>query len=269
MSGTEDGKTGNKLVSVVIPTFNRSAVLRACIDSLLRSDYTPIQIVVADNASTDDTAKMCEQCDGSRPNHAVCYFRLPENRNAAGGRNAGFRHARGDYLLFLDSDNIVEPEMIGRLVQVFESDPEMGLVAPLSVQAGTGVVWTLGSDYNFMTSMPVNRYEGWRPETVRMEALYPTRYSPNAVMVTRKAMDLAHAFDSFYGVMYEEADFGFRITGGGFKGVVCSSARTLHMGTLGREQVAALRRLGVETPMRAFCSDSALSRWSPLPRGWG
>ncbi|MDD4019272.1 MAG: glycosyltransferase family 2 protein [Kiritimatiellae bacterium] len=243
----------NKKVSVIIPTYNRSAVLRECVDSVLRSDYSPIGVVIVDNASTDDTESACALRYGADTDgRHVQYIRLPENRMAAGGRNAGISHAKGDYLLFLDNDNIIEPEMIGHLVRVFETHPDIGLVGALSIQADRGCIWTLGADYNFLTSMPINLHEGERPETVHMQVLYPTRYSPNAVMVTRTAMERAKVFDPFYKAMYEEADFGFRITGAGFKGVICSSARTLHLGAVGSGQVSALRRLGIETPERAY-----------------
>lgn len=242
-----------KKVSVIIPTYNRSEVLQKCVDSVLGSDYSPIEVVIVDNASTDDTESACALRYGAgMDGRQVRFVRLPENRMAAGGRNAGSRHAQGDYLLFLDSDNIVEPEMVGHLVHVFETHPDAGLVAPLSIQANNGSIWTLGADYNFLTSMPVNLHEGERPETIQMQALYPTRYSPNAVMVTRAAMEQVKAFDPFYKVMYEEADFGFRITGAGFKGVICSSARTLHLGAVGSGQALALRRLGIETPERTY-----------------
>jgi len=173
---------------------------------------------------------------------------------AAGGRNEGARLATGAYLLFLDSDNIVDTGMLCCLARVLETNPEVGLVAPLSIQANDMTIWTLGSGYNFWTSMPVNNLEGIRPDVIQMPATSPTRYSPNAMMVTRLAMENAKAFDSFYQVMYEEADFGFRITGrGGLKGVICSAARTLHMGAVGTDQVLALRRLGIETPERTYC----------------
>lgn len=242
-----------KRVSVIIPTYNRSAEVRACVDSVLRGTYSHVEVVLVDNASTDDTMSACAACYKTELDEGVVkYLRLPENRMAAGGRNAGILHATGDYLLFLDNDNIVDPEMIRHMVRVCDTHPEIGLVGALSVQAKDGSIWTLGADYNFWTSMPVNLHEGDRPETVHMHDLYPTRYSPNAMMVTRGAMERAKAFDPFYRAMYEEADFGFRITRAGFNGVICSSARTLHLGAVGSGQASALRRLGIETPERAY-----------------
>ncbi len=92
----------SKKVSVIIPTYNRSAVLQKCVDSVLRSDYSPIEVVIVDNASTDDTESVCASRYGADTDgRQIQYVRLPENRMAAGGRNAGIGHATGDYLLFL------------------------------------------------------------------------------------------------------------------------------------------------------------------------
>ncbi len=254
MDAMEDHPVSPVEVSVIIPTYNRSAVLRDCVASVLKSDFNPLEVIVVDNASTDDTETVCMRCYGTEMKRGrVHYVRLSENRNAAGGRNAGLTYAKGRYLLFLDSDNVVDPAMVGILVRALDVHPAVGLVAPLSIQARSGVIWTLGADYDFWTSRPINLHENERPETVHMLEAYPTRYSPNAVMVTRAAVDRGQAFDPFYGVMYEEADFGFRITSPMVPGLICPRAKTLHMGAIGNEQALALRRLGIETPERTYC----------------
>ncbi len=237
-------------VSVIIPTYNRCAVLADCVDSVLRSDYRSFEIIVVDNASTDETETVFRE--RSRADARVRHIRLTENRMAAGGRNAGALQARGAYLLFLDNDNLVEPEMMGLLVRAFDAHPDAGLIGPLSIQADTGTIWTLGSDYDLRTSRPINLQEGKRPETGSMRALHPTRYVPNAMMVPRSVFLQTGGFDPFYMAMYEEADFGFRITERGRNAYICPAARTLHLGAAGAGQALPLRRLGIETPQRAY-----------------
>ncbi len=93
-----------KLISVVIPTYNRSVLLKRAIDSLLSQAYKNIEIIVVDDASSDDTESVVRnyllQCDNIR------YYRNEENKGANYSRNYGALMSNGEYLSFFDSDNV-------------------------------------------------------------------------------------------------------------------------------------------------------------------
>lgn len=238
-------------VSVIIPTYNRCSMLMDCLASVLRSDYQSFEVIVVDNASTDDTEtavqNLCKTCPEVR------YLRQEKNLMAAGGRNAGAKASQGEFLLFLDNDNIVEPAMIRSLIDVLERKPAAGLAGALSIQASSGTIWTLGSDYDFLTSRPVNLHEKENLADVELQSLYRTKYSPNAMLIPRRIFEETGGFDEFYEAMYEEADLGFRITEAGREAFICADARTLHLGYVGGDQEPALRRLGIETVRRTYC----------------
>ena len=86
------------MVSVIIPCHNHAAYLGEAIESVLGQDYGPVQIIVVDDGSTDDTAAVAASRDG------VTLVRQP-NHGLAAARNRGLRESSGELLVFLDADS--------------------------------------------------------------------------------------------------------------------------------------------------------------------
>lgn len=240
-----------KLVSVIIPTYNRVEMVCKCIDSVLESTYPNLEVVVVDNCSTDSTIELLREKYAKE--FRVHVIMLKENLMAAGGRNEGIKNAKGDYLLFVDNDNIVCPNMIELLVKEMEQDDRIGLVGPLSINKySDNTIWLASGDYHFFSSRPKTLYAGKKPEDVVLEKRYPTCYSPNIMMVSRKTIDRVGGFDKSYFAMYEEADFGYRIKNAGFEEYIVTDARTNHMNYVGEDEQVKLRFLGIGFPKRAY-----------------
>jgi glycosyltransferase involved in cell wall biosynthesis len=110
------------LVSVVIPTYNRAHIIRRAIESALAQTYGHLEIVVADDGSTDDTRAIAEGL-GQR----VVYVRQA-NAGVSAARNFGMKHARGEFIAFLDSDDSWQPWKIEAQVAALRRHPESGLV---------------------------------------------------------------------------------------------------------------------------------------------
>ena len=92
-------------VSIVITCFNQGNFLREAIQSVLTQSRRADQLIVADDGSTDDTAAVAAQFP------AVDYV-FQQNRGLSAARNIGLRRALGEYVLFLDSDDILKPTAI-------------------------------------------------------------------------------------------------------------------------------------------------------------
>ncbi len=135
-----------KTVSVIIPTYNYGRFLREAIDSALAQTYRPIEVIVVDDGSTDDTPQVLAAY-GER----IRVIRQ-DNRGAGAARNRGTAAAKGDYLAFLDSDDILKPQSLEREIARFVADPSLGLVhcAAESVD-GDGK----------LLSVSLNGMEGW------------------------------------------------------------------------------------------------------------
>jgi glycosyltransferase involved in cell wall biosynthesis len=100
----------NALVSVIIPTYNRAPLLRAAVESVLAQTYPLVEIIVVDDGSTDSTAQAMGAYVGR-----VKYIRQ-ENAGVSAARNRGFHESTGEFVGFLDDDDIYFPEKIARQV---------------------------------------------------------------------------------------------------------------------------------------------------------
>lgn len=108
-------------LSVVIPTRNRSGLLTQAVQSAW-SAGTDLEVIVVDNASVDDTQKIC----ASLPN--IRYFRLDKNSGEGGARNVGIQASRAAYVAFLDDDDLRLPGSLDRQLEVLEREPDAALV---------------------------------------------------------------------------------------------------------------------------------------------
>lgn len=110
------------LVSVVIPTYNCGPYLAAALDSVLEQDYAPFEVIAVDDGSTDDTLDTL-----ARYAERVRVVRQ-DNRGPAAARNRGVREARGDYLAFLDGDDLWLPGKLSAQMQYLITHPSIQVV---------------------------------------------------------------------------------------------------------------------------------------------
>lgn len=109
-------------VSVIIPAFNASQFIELAILSVLGQTITNIEIFIIDDGSTDNTAEIADRFKDS----IKCITQV--NAGVSVARNNGVTQSTGEYLAFLDADDIWEPTKLEKQLAVFESDPEIGLV---------------------------------------------------------------------------------------------------------------------------------------------
>ena len=111
------------LVSVVICAWNNWPDLEMTIESALHQSYQNIEVIVVDNSSTDATAEEVPSRVGDR----VRYIYQP-NKDTSGAYNTGFEVARGEYIQFVDGDDVLAPNKIEKQMEVFRADPELDIV---------------------------------------------------------------------------------------------------------------------------------------------
>lgn len=107
-------------VSVIIPTYNRAGLIREAVESALAQVPQPLEVIVVDDGSTDDTAAVCATLPPP-----VRYVRQ-ENAGPAAARNRGLRAARGDVVAFLDSDDVWFPGKLRTQLDALASAPHAG-----------------------------------------------------------------------------------------------------------------------------------------------
>jgi glycosyltransferase involved in cell wall biosynthesis len=108
-----------------MPTYNRARFIVEAIDSLARQTRLPLEVIVVDDRSTDDTRALVQAHPlGPR----LRYHLMPENRGASIARNTGVEMATGELIVFLDSDDILEPEHHATVSSILLSASDVGLV---------------------------------------------------------------------------------------------------------------------------------------------
>ena len=175
-------------VSVVIPTYNRAHWLGYAIRSALQQSHPPLEILVVDDGSTDDTRELCAQL-GPPVRH------IPqEHAGAAVARNRGLHEVRGDYVAFLDSDDLWEPRKLEIHLAVHHALPQvrwsMSDALVIDVEGRP-----LPPPQGFARSFPVFRDLAVEPERFFASAMMPTSV---AAAGARRSVYTGDAFELLF-----------------------------------------------------------------------
>ncbi|MCT7981119.1 glycosyltransferase family 2 protein [Laspinema olomoucense] len=111
-----------KLISVIVPVYNLEQYIVETIQSVLAQTYKHFELIVIDDGSTDKTPEICEEFQ--EPKLKLIRQR---NKGANAARNAGVRAAKGDYIAFLDGDDLWFPEKLAKHIEHLEQSPEVGI----------------------------------------------------------------------------------------------------------------------------------------------
>jgi glycosyltransferase involved in cell wall biosynthesis len=143
-------KVGNATptVSVIIPTYKTANLIAACLDSVLAQTYQNFEAVIVNDGSPDtpELEKVLAPYLVQEPDRIV--YIKQENKRTAGARNNAIRNARGEFVAFLDSDDIWMPDHLASQMQMFAGDPSLGLTY------SNGLVGMPGEEREFMERCP-------------------------------------------------------------------------------------------------------------------
>lgn len=172
----------NPLISVIIPTFNGEKYLEGALQSVFRQTYQQFEIIVVDDGSlTDASAKICDKF-----RERLTYF-LQENKGLSAARNAGIRRSRGDYIAFIDDDDIWLPEKLEKLVRYDDALRTKGITSGL-IYSGYQAMLENGEDL----CKVLYRVEG----PCYLPLLFVNLVGPpSAVLISRSVLDQVGLFD--------------------------------------------------------------------------
>ena len=114
------------LVSVGIPTYNRAHLIKRSINSLINQDYDNIEIVISDNASTDDTSLMCQEL--CKQSERIKYIRQPTNYGPTRNFKEVLGHSYGEFFMWLADDDYLDSSYISKCVNFLQENPDYSLV---------------------------------------------------------------------------------------------------------------------------------------------
>ncbi|MDB5080457.1 MAG: hypothetical protein JWP00_2381 [Chloroflexi bacterium] len=206
------------LVSIILLNWNQPHFTLACLESLGGLTYPNFNVIIVDNASTDDSL---EQIAAILPTLKYLTTVIANNHNQgfAEGNNVGIRHAleqAADYVLLLNNDTEVAPGFLEPLVQVAESAPEIGITGPkIFYFDDPARIWSAGgliSEQGRTHQLGVNA-----PDEPIFNRLRQVDYVTGcAMLVKRETIEKAGMLDARFFIYYEETDWCARVSRAGF-----------------------------------------------------
>jgi hypothetical protein len=188
------------LVTVIVPLYNDEDVVTEALDSVVRSTFTSWEIVVVDDASTDSGPKTVMTWMEEHDSKPVALVRHEVNRGLSAARNTGADRARGRLFMMLDSDNMLRPYGLARLVRALAQDP--------------GAAFAYGILDRFLKEGPVDVVSsyGWEPARFR-----DGNYIDAMALIRRTAFDKVGGYSADPRLMlgYEDYDFWARLAEAG------------------------------------------------------
>jgi glycosyltransferase involved in cell wall biosynthesis len=168
-------------VSVIIPTFNRASYLQRSIQSVLNQTFQHIEIIVVDDASTDNTEEIVSQIRDSR----ISYLKHTTNRGGSAARNTGIQAAKGKFIAFQDSDDEWLSEKLGKQIEILtDSPPKVGVVY-------TGALRFKAGKKEYIPPSRIHVKEG----NIHRELLKENFVTTQAAVVKRECFQKAGLFD--------------------------------------------------------------------------
>lgn len=109
------------LISIIIPVYNRAHLVPGAIQSVLNQTEINWELIIVDDCSDDDINEVISEYKDER----IKFFKLPFNKGNAGARNEGVRNAKGEYIFFLDSDDIMLPNALNCFTEQYSKTPNI------------------------------------------------------------------------------------------------------------------------------------------------
>jgi hypothetical protein len=214
------------VVTLIVLNYNGRRYLRRLMRSLLGQTHAALEIIVADNASPDDSATIVEE---EFRDPRVRVLRLPQNGGFSAGNNAALRQARGDYVMLLNNDLELEPTCVERLVAAAETRGRFGALAPK-------ILWFYRPEYvESVGTMCTEDGTGFNHGVGHVdvgqfdvpERVFGACFA--AALFRRSVFDEVGLLDESYFMYYEDTDWSYRANRLGLPTYTVPDARVFHV----------------------------------------
>ena len=213
------------LVSVVIPNYNGARFLDGCLRALLHQTHEPLEIIVADNGSTDESAQIVE-----RTAPRATFLRLGHNRGFAGAANEGIRVARGEWIAILNNDTEATPEWISKCLEAWRRHNSAAFLASRILAFNErNRIYSAGDCFlraciGYRRGQERIDREEFGAETEVFSAC------GCAALYRRSALEERGGFDEHFFAYLEDVDLGVRLRLAGHSGWYVPEAVVYHYG---------------------------------------
>lgn len=160
-----------KLVSVIVPIYNVEPYLETCVDSILSQTYGELEVILVDDGSADNCGAICDRYAAQDARVRVIH---KENGGVSSARNAGLDAATGDYVMFTDGDDRIEPEMVAVLLDAVTKNDADVATCNLRMESASGEQKSRVMDMcDTVIDFPKPDYPKLRQLHSRMFSIYP------------------------------------------------------------------------------------------------
>lgn len=212
-----------KLASIIIVTYNHRKYLESCIDSLLNQDY-PYEIILVDNCSQDRTSQFIKE---KYP--GITFIQSEKNIGYGAGNNLGTKHAKGEYLVFLNPDTIVDNGWLRELIKPFTSNKKM-ITTPKILTYDGSVINTCGT-INHFTGLTFTRGYTANPSYYQKQE-YVSGFSGCCFAIKKEDFISLRGFDENFFCYNEDSELSWRALKKGYKILFVPSSTLRHDYTL-------------------------------------
>lgn len=250
-------------VSIVMLTYNQLAYTQLAVESILAKTPELLELILIDNASSDDTPAWLTQLSQEQPRVRVQLNTT--NTGFARGCNQGLQLAQGEYVMVLNNDILVTHGWLARLLTAFDN-PEISLVGPVAthvsgLQAVVDIPPALMAEEDLL-----EEYAQQRALAFKHQGRLTHRLTGTCLLFKREVLQRVGGFDPRYGIgNFEDDDFSYRALLAGFKLWIASDAFIHHFGSKSFEIVPLdVDALKVHNH-QLFCQKWGLTTW---PESW-
>lgn len=231
-------------LSIVITTRNRKSELLKCAESVRNSNFEGLEweLIVVDDHSSDGTEDLEFSDLGGRNGKMI---HNSQQLMMVRSRNIGARAAKGSYVLFIDDDNILDPEMPRILFDFARRQKEIGIAGPSMYYQDTGKKSMDYQRINFLTGKTSYYISGRKGEYLESDGI------PNVFLVKKEVFEKIGYFDESLVQTFTEPDFAFAARKAGYGCAVVSGAKTFH--NISRDRKFEPDSLGGNYSQKAYC----------------
>ena len=222
------------LVSVIILNYNGQKIIEHCLNSVLKSTYKPIDIILVDNNSDLQETKQLKR----KYRNKINFIRTGRNLGYAGGNNLGAANANGKYLVFLNNDTQTTPNWLEHPIKKMEADSKIGFLQPK-------IRWLLHKNYfeycggcgGFIDffGFPFTRgriFGSIEEDIGQYDDGRRIFWATGAVLFCRrKTFEILGGFDSYFFAQVEDEDISFRALRAGYHNIYDPKSLVYHLGS--------------------------------------
>ncbi len=231
-------------LSIIITTRNRKKDLIRCLESVRRSNFKKLEweLIIVDDSSDDGTEKL-EIKDFDFSNIKIVHN--VKQKMMVKSRNIGVKESIGEYLMFIDDDNVFDSEMLNELVDFAQRNKIYGIVGPSMYYLSTKEKYLDFQRINLLTGKTSGMIDKAGRSVCESDGI------PNAFLIRKKVFDECGLFDEKLIQTFTEPDFAFNARKYGYKCGIIKKAKIYH--DVSSDDVMRSRALGGQYTQKAYC----------------